>query len=227
MTLNPRVAASCAARERCPDWLYSDASAGSTWIVCSACVEADPAEESTTESASSVVASVPLSSMTSSPSSDGASSCCTVEWREHPPEVNARSTGDQAQHLLRTWQGSTSKPKHLVGGGLRVMLAVPASCALSLSFFLVGMCWCLFQSSVDVEDTLELAEHKAEYACRYTERRAEHNTDIPHRHLIDVRVLDDENQMRGECAEKAVVGDGQCRYQMRKFANPFLGIHEV
>lgn len=80
-TLSPRVAANADAREREADWPCacpaSPAPAWSLGMACGACAEFEAAEDSAIDSASfSVVASVPLSSTTSSsPSSDGLSSC--------------------------------------------------------------------------------------------------------------------------------------------------------
>ena len=62
-----------------------------------------------------------------------------------------------------------------------------------MSFFAIDGCHRLIQGPVNIEYALELSQHQAEDASRNTEGRAEDNTDITHRHLVDVRVLDNED----------------------------------
>ena len=100
------------------------------------------------------------------------------------------------------------------------MFAIPPS-HIDRIWFLGGLClviraWfcCWFVRSVHTEHPLELSQHETENASRNAQRGTEHDTDVPHRHLIDVRILDDKNKMRSECPEKAIVRDRQSRNEL-------------
>ena len=100
------------------------------------------------------------------------------------------------------------------------MLAIPPS-HIDWIWFLSGLClfvraWfcCWFVRGVHTEHPLELSQHETEHASRNAQRGTEHDTDVPHRHLIDVRILDDKNEMRSECPEKAIVRDRQSRNEL-------------
>jgi hypothetical protein len=71
------------------------------------------------------------------------------------------------------------------------------------------------------------SEHETEHASRDAQGRAEDDPDIPHRHLVHVRVLHDADQMCRERTEQAVVGDGQLGDQLRQFPDSLRCIREV
>lgn len=103
--------------------------------------------------------------------------------------------------------------------GIALALHLFAAAAVRLVLFIEG--------PVHVEHAVELAEHQAEHARRDAQRRTEDDSDIPHRHLVHARVLHNEDQVRSESAEQAVVGHGKGRDEVRKLPDPFLGIDEV
>jgi hypothetical protein len=49
--------------------------------------------------------------------------------------------------------------------------------------------------SIHAEDPVELPKHETEYTRRNTERGAENDANIPHRHLVVIRILDNQNQV--------------------------------
>lgn len=89
--------------------------------------------------------------------------------------------------IARTWQCPPSESQHLVGCGLRIVLAVPPrGIGLALRLFAsvaLGLVL-LVESPVHIEHAVELAEHQAEYASGDTQRGTEDDSDIPHRHLV-------------------------------------------
>ena len=139
--------------------------------------------------------------------------------------VNANIAENEG--LLRTWQCSPREPEHLVRRSLRIVLTVPTSRVPSFSFLRVGGSRGFFQDSVNVEDALELSQHKAEHSRGDTKCWAEHNADVPHSHLVNVRILHNQDKVGCECTKEAVVGNGQCGYEAGQFGNPFLGIDEI
>lgn len=118
------------------------------------------------------------------------------------------------------------QPKQQVSSRVRVLSAVPAYrifgneavCALRVL---------AIAARVDVEYAVELAKHEAEHARGDTQRRAEHDADVAHRHLVHVRVLHDKDEVRSQGAEEAVVSDRERGDEPRELFNPFLGVYKI
>lgn len=80
---------------------------------------------------------------------------------------------------------------------------------------------------VDIEHTIELSQHKAENTSRNSECRTEHDPNVAHRHLVDVGILHNRDEVGGQSTEKGVICDRQNRDKMRKLGDPFLRIYQV
>lgn len=80
---------------------------------------------------------------------------------------------------------------------------------------------------VDIKYTIELCQHKAENTSRNSECRTEHDPNVAHRHLVDVSILHDRDEVGGQSTKKGVICDWQDRDKMRELSNPFLRIDQV
>ena len=85
----------------------------------------------------------------------------------------------------------------------------------------------LFFGPVHVENSIELSEHQTEHPCWDSQRWTEHDSHILHRHLVHVRVLDDEDQVSDERSKERIVGQRELRYQGGQLFYSLLRIHEV
>ncbi len=64
---------------------------------------------------------------------------------------------------------------------------------------------------VDIEHTIELCQHKAKDTSGDSECRTEHNPNVAHRHLVDVGILHDRDEMGRQSTEESVICDWQDR----------------
>lgn len=80
---------------------------------------------------------------------------------------------------------------------------------------------------IDIEHTIELCQHKAKNTSRNSECRTENDPNVTHRHLVDVGILYDRDEVGSQSTEKGVICDWQDRDKMRELGDPFLGIYQV
>lgn len=130
-----------------------------------------------------------------SPSSEGVSS---VESKHHEPYTSHRK--DERRHTIG--ERPTRQPQQLVGSSIRVLPTVPPIHIICLVLSRVF-------GSINIEHAIELSKHQAEYASGYAQRGTEDDTDVPHGHPVQLRVLDDQDEMSSESPEETVVGDRQ------------------
>ena len=94
-----------------------------------------------------------------------------------------------------TSEGATGQVKQLIRSGVRIMPAVPSRGRI---FGVLS----LFFRPVYVENPIELSKHQSEHTCGDSQCWAEYYSNIPHRHLVYVRILDNEDQVSGECSKE-------------------------
>lgn len=99
------------------------------------------------------------------------------------------------RNVVLTFEGAADQTKQLVRGGVRIVSTVPSRGRI------VGFLP-LFLGLVYVENPIEFSEHQTEYPCGDSQCWTEHDPNIPHCHLVCVRVLDDEDQVSGECSKE-------------------------
>lgn len=68
-------------------------------------------------------------------------------------------------------------------------------------------------SIVRVEDLVKVRHQQRKHPRRNPQRRRKNNTHIPRRHLVNIRIINNLNQVRRQCPQKRVVGLGQACYQ--------------
>jgi hypothetical protein len=122
-----------------------------------------------------------------------------------------------------------TEAQHLVRRRVRVLSAIPLELRRRVVQQPTISLWlgASTLNAIDIEHPIELAEHQAENACWDTERRAEHDADVSHRHLVDGCILHDEDQMCGQCTQETVVGQRQRGDEVRQLTDAFLCVRDV
>lgn len=96
-----------------------------------------------------------------------------------------------------TRQFAPHKPQHLVSRRIRVLATVPLIHLISLSALrrtpTISIPFLVIR--IDIEHAVELSEHQTEHPSGDAQRRAEDDPHIPHRHLVDRGILDDQDEV--------------------------------
>ncbi len=80
---------------------------------------------------------------------------------------------------------------------------------------------------IRLKDAVELGQEERKDARSDRQRRAEHDADVAHRHLVDVRVLDDLDQVAAERPEQRVVGNGSCDTSLPSSFHPLDAVLQL